>query len=153
MHKQTFIITKEFMPGVFDKTPHIKVGDKAVQVDRDTYMIVEKTTEREKGTVSTDFIKKLGKRSLPAGGITLAQHIGSQIRKARQYRGWSLEELGGKVRATRQYISGLETGQSCSFEKLQHICDVLNFDLKIKITRRYENQDKDATAQVSDTKE
>ncbi len=47
-----------------------------------------------------------GRASTPPG----AAFQGERLRLARLFRGLSLEELGGRVAATRQYMHQLETG-------------------------------------------
>jgi ribosome-binding protein aMBF1 (putative translation factor) len=139
---QSFIVTKEWIPPVYDKVNKIiKVGYRVVELSIDSYQVLDQFG-REKFKISRDILLQLNKRPLAAPGqLTIMQEIGIQLRKAREARGLSLEQLAQKIRATRQYLNRVELGKgSCSMEQLKRICDALNFDLKIKITRSYERE-------------
>ncbi|NTW88099.1 MAG: helix-turn-helix transcriptional regulator [Desulfobulbaceae bacterium] len=60
--------------------------------------------------------------------------IGNIIRKARQKRGWSLDQLGEAVGLTKGTLSGYETGQKKTYDPdtLCKIADALN-DLSILV--------------------
>jgi len=135
MSAQNLIIVKEYIPSMFDKAKPIAVGYTAKVKDRDTYTVYDKEG-KEIGTYKNEIIKKISKSS-NSEGKTLAQDIGAQIQRAREFRGMTLEQLAAKRRATRQYLHGIEKGTfSCSLEQLNNICDDLGYQLNVKITRK-----------------
>lgn len=132
----TYLVTRDFDPSFFDKIPTIKIGFRIIPREDfpGTWVVVNRKGERI--TVINDIqFAKIGKRR---EGDTLLTEIGRQLRKARIARGLTQDELGQKLRASRNYINQIEAGKaSCSFEKIQQICDAIDYQITIKITRKY----------------
>lgn len=63
--------------------------------------------------------------------------IGNQIRKHRNQRGLSQQELGEKVGTQKQYIYDLEKGNiTCSLTKLSEIANALDCNLEVTLNRK-----------------
>ena len=137
----TYIVTREYSPSVFDRTPTIKTGFKLIP-GADNWEVRDRKNNRV-ATIPSEMAAKIGKR---LEGDTVMLDIGQQIRKARQQRKMTQDELASKVRASRQYINMIEAGKSyISLEKIQQICDALEYQFTIKITRKYEKETQNET--------
>lgn len=62
----------------------------------------------------------------------IAQEIGKEVKKAREERGLTQQELSSKVEMSRNYLSDIECGRYLpSVPKLLSLSNELNIDLNI----------------------
>lgn len=65
---------------------------------------------------------------------------GIRLRKARQYRGWTVEELANRIEVTKQAISQYETGRIIpSIDKILEFSRLLKFPYKFFLQDDYKN--------------
>lgn len=73
------------------------------------------------------------------GGETVMKNIGMKIRKFREERKMTLEDLANRLGKSKGYISKLETGKKpINLENLQKIADALDVD----VTDLFHNKEK-----------
>lgn len=136
---QTYIVTRETIISLFNALPIFKPGDIIEQTDLDKYRVLDKAGE-EKAQIDYEILKQIPRRTLQSKEAKArAKEIGEMVKKARTARGMTLQDLADRMEATRQYIHSLEAGRKpMSLEQLHKICDILNFELRVSITRKYE---------------
>jgi ribosome-binding protein aMBF1 (putative translation factor) len=137
-----YIIKKPFYPSKWDDAPTIRAGDRIAPTEDPEIFRVLSLKGEDRGSLHARVLKKLHKREvLDPSRVTVKQTVGKLIRKARQSRELTLEELAGKMTATKQYINRLEMGRAdCSLGQLEKICSAMGYELKIDITRKYEKK-------------
>lgn len=135
---ETLIAHKEHIISLFTRLDPIRPGDKLVKEKSGQYTAYDQTTGKAKGIVDVRTAKRIAKSP---DGPTIMENIGEMLRKARMMRGLNQEQLGLKVRSSKNYIHLLEKGKTaCSIPQLEAICKELNFELKITIKRSYTNE-------------
>lgn len=136
---ETFVIQKEYIPAIFSKQMRLLPGDKAEARNANEFKVYDKEGNY-KGIYDKAVIRKHGKRIVnDLTGKTIFQEVGQRIKRAREKRNMTQEELAAKIGATKQYLSGLENGRnSCGLEQLVRICNVLDHTLRVRITRDYD---------------
>lgn len=131
------LIVKEYVPGIYDKLPTIKVGDRAIPKGRDSFTVTD-SNGKVKGVYPRSVIKRISRHIAPAVNIqTLHQILGAELAKARKYRELTQEAFGLLIGASRQYVNGLEHGrESCSLERYAECFAILDYSISgFKIKR------------------
>jgi ribosome-binding protein aMBF1 (putative translation factor) len=141
---KAYIVTERYVPSIFSDVPIIKAGWRILEKPGGRYRVTNESGTQE-CEITPAMLKAItGKREIDhPGDFAVMADIGKQLRSAREKRGFTLDVLAGKMGASRQYIHRIEMGKAeFSINQLKKLCDALNFELKIKITRSYEKETK-----------
>lgn len=137
-----YMVLQTYSPKLFNGEVRVQKGWRVREMEPDaTEWDVIDNTGRKVGIVTARTVENLNKTPIYGDtGRTVMQEVGREIKRARELKEWTCEMLGSKIGSTRQYISNIENGSGhCSLIQLSKICDVLNFELRIKVVRKYSN--------------
>lgn len=136
------MVLQGYTPKLFTGESRIHKGWKVREPEPDSpHWDVIDTFGRKVGVVGARTVGNLNKTPVYGDtGRTVMQEVGKEIKRDRELKEWTCEMLGSKIGSTRQYISNIENGSGhCSLIQLAKICDILNFELRIKVVRKYSN--------------
>jgi len=133
----TYEVTQDYRPGIFERSlPEVLKGYTLVKLNEESYQVVD-LQGRHTGIIPVDVFRKISKKQAAAADLMKA--IGQQVKEARKARKLTLEEAAAKIKASKVYISRVESGSgNISIPQLQKIVNSMGYELKIKIVRKYE---------------
>lgn len=134
-----YTVTQNYKPGTYEMLlPEILKGYTLVKLNEENYQIVD-LQGRHTGTIPLNVFKKIRKKQAAAADLMKA--IGQQVKEARKARKLTLEEAAAKIKASKVYLSRVESGSgNISIPQLQKIANSMGYEVKIKIVRKYEQQ-------------
>lgn len=135
--------------GVFDSHPSIFAGDTLMPEKDGTYLVFDKDTGIFKGKVKQSVYNQNRRKKIKSGRQDMVKEVCKELKKIMNYKSITVGELAAIVGCSKNFISMAVSGRkNISLEALSLLAEVLGYELRITLKRKYVQGKSTAAAAV-----